>query len=276
MPILRRAKPTSFHWSQSQNLFVPNRADCLAVYSEVIHSFLTADRGAMATLEQIYVNLISGCVTASLSLGLFGLAIRFGFNNQIAPRSWSRPQAILKNVLEAPFAFRWISWSIKLSYPDLMAGIPGTGTRSKGFAGPPLKVNLDGIIMLKYHVLLLKISLLATLLCVLVVLPLNMTADCDVSVLGSGTCDLTDGLTDFESTTIANIPPLRYNSSSTKSDDITHVQKFWVENTTSRYLGIALVALIIYWYTCREFASSLLPDKSIFIYLCVFHASNCY
>jgi hypothetical protein len=206
----------------------------------------------MATLQQIYVNLLTGCVTGSFSLGLFGLAIRFGFNNQVAPRSWSRPPEILKNVLTAPFAFKWISWSMKMSYPDLMAGIPGTGTRSKGLAGPPLKVNLDGIIMLKYHVLLLKISLLATLLCLLVVLPLTTTAECDVDVLGSGTCDLTDGLTDFESTTIANIPPLRYNSSTTKSDDVTHVRQFWVGNTTLRYLGIAVVALIIYWYTCRE------------------------
>ena len=222
----------------------------------------------MATLQQIYANLISGCFTASFSFGLFGLAIRYGFNNQVAPRSWSRPPEILKNVLNAPFAFNWISWSRKLSYPDLMAGIPGTGTRNKGLAGPPLRVNLDGIIMLKYHVLLLKISVLATILCLLIVLPLNLTADCDVNVLGSGTCDLTDGLTDFESTTIANIPPLRYNSSNTDSDDVTHVQKVWVDNTTARYLGIALVALVIYWYTCREYCF-MCPVSNLFTASCI-------
>lgn len=208
----------------------------------------------MATLQQIYVNLIAGCVIGTSSFGLFGLALRFGYNNQLAPRSWSRPKAILKNVIKPPYAFQWISWSMKLDYPDLMTGIPGTGTRSDGWVGPKLKVNLDGIIMLKYHVLLLKISVLASFLCLLVILPITTTADCDVELLGEGTCAQTNDLTDFEITTIAHIPPLRYNGTSSKGqEELSHLKKFWVGNISSRYVGIAVVALIIYWYTCREY-----------------------
>ncbi len=200
----------------------------------------------------------------TFSFGLFGLAVRFGYNNQIAPRSWSRPQAILKNVLKVPYAFQWLSWSMKMSYPDLMGGIPGTGTRSDGWTGPKLKVNLDGIIMLKYHVLLLKVALLASLLCLIVVLPITTTAECDPILLGTGTCMTTDQLTDFEVTTIAHIPPLRYNGTNASArENFSNVKKFWVGDISSRYFGIALVALIIYWYTCREYCDSFDCDQSI-------------
>jgi hypothetical protein len=211
----------------------------------------------MATLQQIYVNLISGAFIAVTSFGLFGLVIRKGYTNQVAPRSWSRPKAILTNVLKKTYAFSWISWSWRQTYPDLMAGVPGTGTRSDGWAGPMLKVNLDGIIMLKYHKMLLKISVLATVLCLLVVLPINITAKCDPVIFGLGTCQTTHNLTDFETTTIAHIPANIFNGSDVREGDddgiVEDFNQHWVTDTSGRYLGIALVSWIIYWYICRKY-----------------------
>ncbi len=83
----------------------------------------------------------------------------------------------------------------KLTYPDLMDGIPGTGTRKDGWSGPMLKCNLDGIIMLKFHTMMLKISILASILCMLKVLPLNYTAKCYTGLLGTGTCEPLKNLT---------------------------------------------------------------------------------
>jgi hypothetical protein len=212
----------------------------------------------MATLQQIYVNLLVGSALGSASLGLFGLALRYGYNSQLAPRSWSRPRAILKNALKAPYAFSWMCWSMKLSYPDLMLGIPGTGTREDGWAGPALKVNLDGIIMIKYHVLLLKVAFLATILCSVIILPVNITAKCDVELLGEDTCAPIDkNLTDFEVTTIAHLPPLRYNG--TAAGDSAQLLDFWYAHLSPRYYAIAFVALVIYRYICRK--STRLPDS---------------
>jgi len=207
----------------------------------------------MATFRQLYVNFFTGVGVATLSLFLFGLALRFGYHAEIAPRSWSRPRGILKNVLKAPFGITWMFWSWKQTYPNLMAGIPGTGTRQGGWAGPLLKVDLDGIIMIKYHVLLSKVALVATILCLVVILPVNMTAKCDVELLGIGTCEhILHNLTDFERTTIANIPPLEYNGTHAAFGSRPFLNEFWVRNISSRYFVIALVAWVIYWYICRE------------------------
>lgn len=84
----------------------------------------------MATFRQVFANLFLGSIVGLLSFIAFGLALRFGFNNQLAPRSWSRPKAILKNVLKPFYAFSWIPWAWRLTYPDLLEGIPGTGTRN--------------------------------------------------------------------------------------------------------------------------------------------------
>jgi hypothetical protein len=206
----------------------------------------------MATLQQIWVTLLVGGAVGSTSLGLFGLALRYGYNKQLAPRSSSRPKAVLKNVLKAPYAFSWMCWSLKLSYPDLMLGVPGTGTRQDGWAGPTLKVNLDGIIMIKFHVLLLKVSLLATVLCLAIILPVNLTANCDVELVGLETCaPIVHNLTDFETTTIAHIPPLRFNG--TEVGDSSNLSQFWYASLSPRYFTIALVALVIYRYICRKF-----------------------
>jgi hypothetical protein len=47
--------------------------------------------------------------------------------------------------------FGWIPWTLSLSYDQLLNGVPGTGTRKGGMEGSLLKVNLDGIILLRFH-----------------------------------------------------------------------------------------------------------------------------
>jgi hypothetical protein len=47
--------------------------------------------------------------------------------------------------------FGWIPWVMSLSYEQMLKGVPGTGTRKNGLAGSMLKVNLDGIVLLRFH-----------------------------------------------------------------------------------------------------------------------------
>jgi len=47
--------------------------------------------------------------------------------------------------------FGWIPWTMSLSYEQMLKGIPGTGTRKNGMEGSMLKVNLDGIVLLRFH-----------------------------------------------------------------------------------------------------------------------------
>lgn len=47
--------------------------------------------------------------------------------------------------------FGWIPWTLSLSYDTLWKGVPGTGTRNDGMEGSLLKVNMDGIILLRFH-----------------------------------------------------------------------------------------------------------------------------
>ena len=45
----------------------------------------------------------------------------------------------------------WIPWTLHLSYDRMLRGIPGTGTRNGGMSGQLLAVNLDAIILFKFH-----------------------------------------------------------------------------------------------------------------------------
>ena len=45
----------------------------------------------------------------------------------------------------------WIPWTLRLSYDRMLRGIPGTGTRDGGMGGKLLGVNLDAIVLFRYH-----------------------------------------------------------------------------------------------------------------------------
>ena len=113
----------------------------------------------MSTLSQILGNATMGSVVTTFSFCMFGLAVRLGWNSNLTPRAWSRPKAVIKNCLQGPFyGISWISWAMRQQYSDLLAGIPGTGTRKDGWSGPTLKTNLDAVIQLRFHMMQLKVS----------------------------------------------------------------------------------------------------------------------
>jgi hypothetical protein len=142
-----------------------------------------------------------------LALLGFSLAVRYGYNGQLAPRTWARPRKVLQNVLKhRPYGLSWIPWTLRLTYIEMIQGIPGTGTRKNGKEGSLLKCNLDGIIILKFHTLLLKVALFATIVCCSIILPLNMTAACESEVSGALTCENVTNLDSYSKTTLAHIP----------------------------------------------------------------------
>ena len=87
----------------------------------------------------------------------FGIAVGLECNKNLTPRAWARPIKVIKNCLNKPYCLSWISWAMSLRYIDLLSGIPGTGTREEGRSGPTLRTNLDGIVLLRYHVLQFKV-----------------------------------------------------------------------------------------------------------------------
>jgi len=158
-----------------------------------------------------------GIFSLVASMVFFALAIHFEWIDDLVPRIANRPKAIVRNVIQSSlsekyknkiymYPFAWILWSYHLTYKQCIAGIPGTGTRKEGREGPLLKLNIDGIILLKFHTLMFKIGVLVAILCLVIILPINATASCDVDVFGVGTCKLAKGTTNFERTTIAHIP----------------------------------------------------------------------
>jgi len=119
----------------------------------------------------------------------------------------------------------WIPWTLRMTYSDLLAGIPGTGTRKGGLAGPLLRCNLDAIVLLRFHALGLKLSTLATFLCTLVLLPMYWTSDCYDNVpTGGDNWRVACGgdvynLTNYERTTLANVPSTAVNEDGSTVED---------------------------------------------------------
>ena len=127
------------------------------------------------------IGLTFGVASCFMGVALIGFssAVQFQANGLLAPRTYARPKSVIKNVLKRPFSIRWISWALNLTYLQMLQGIDGTGTRSNGWSGSKLEANLDMVILLRYHSLCLKVSIFATILCLLIVLPINYTAPCD-------------------------------------------------------------------------------------------------
>ena len=173
-----------------------------------------------ATFEEAasYLDFTLGAIVTGSSLLLFGVFVRWGWGDELAPRIANRPKKVLTNAMgyhlpnwmkhPAWYPIIWIGWAYRLTYKECLRGIPGTGTRKDGSEGPLLKTNLDAIIFLRYVTLLSKVAVLVALLCSLVILPVNLTADCSIDTFGNGTCFVVDNpnRTFFWRTTIANIP----------------------------------------------------------------------
>ena len=141
--------------------------------------------------------------------------------------------------------------------------LEGTGTRDNGWSGLKLRCNLDGIIIIKFVNLCLKVAVFATILCLGIVLPVNFTAQCvDNDSVSTSDRNSTDGLcsnitelTTFEKTTFANIPQLAYGDNSTwYSPDI--FKNAFSDSTstgiTMRMLATMMACFAIYTYTCGK------------------------
>ncbi len=171
----------------------------------------------MAQLNQIIWSNITWGACGIFFMCLFGIAIKFEWNSQLTPKAWNRPRNVLKNVLKQHsilgcwnlYPVTWFLWASRLTYPAGMEGIPGTGTRDDGWTGPTLKMNLDGVILLKFHRMLFKIGVLATLLSCGVLLPTYTSSVCDPDIVTEHECRRLASLTDFENLTIAHVPEVR-------------------------------------------------------------------
>jgi hypothetical protein len=163
---------------------------------------------------------------------------------------------IIKNQIKKPYGLTWIPWALKLSYSEMLEGIEGTGTRNNGWSGTKLRCNLDGIILIKFVNLCLKVSVLATILCIGLVLPVNFTANCVSEAyedIDEFVCENITQLTTFEKTTMANIPQLIYNDNSTwYSPDLFKDAFGDSTGITMRMLTTMLVCFAIYAYACGK------------------------
>jgi len=223
---------------------------------------------------------MAGCITASLSLLGVSCAIGCGGHRLLAPRTMARPDRVLKNVLKRPYGIRWIPWALGLSYKDLLEGIPGTGTRRDGWSGTTLRTTLDGVVMIKFHTLCLRVAVFATLLCLGVILPINLTAPCDPQVVGPQVCHNLTSLEDFEKTTLANIPAMDFSegtetaqhASSVGQVDFDYVVQSLKDyfstapGVTSRLFGVVIVAWCIYIYACGMCLRWMIPSCRLFLF----------
>jgi len=235
------------------------------------------------TLEGIGFNALGGSVVLLCSFLFFGLAVR-NRNTNIAPRCAARnPNVIFNpdsklpsedqvngdnNVISSQLSkeeiqykgsayFGWIPWCLNLSYDAMIKGIPGTGTRNGGMGGHLLKVNLDAIILIRFHEMCLKITCLATVLCLFLILPLNITARCYYD-MDLDECSVTAGnrkLTNFERTTAYNIQPIR--------DDKNRFVNASFSSGLGRLYAIVIVSWILVFYALKLISREWVENLSL-------------
>jgi Late exocytosis, associated with Golgi transport len=174
----------------------------------------------MATLSAIAFNLVGSLVVFCISMVLFGCAVK-SQNKFIAARCEARPPSVIYN----PSPYRdpsqnrgnptlgWIPWTMGLTYETMLRGVPGTGTRNDGLSGALLKVNLDGIVLLRFHHLCLRVCSLACFLYLVVVLPVYATAQCsriggDYGTLNCQGENFNTTAYSYQRLTLANVPTL--------------------------------------------------------------------
>lgn len=175
-------------------------------------------------------------------------------SNFVAARCVGRPKTVIYNPKPSnPCQDRgnvfwgWVPWVMKLTYATMLNGVPGTGTRDYGLSGLMLKVNLDGIVLIRFHHLCFRVSCLAAILYVLIVLPVYQTAQC--SVVG-GDLDLPkciqQNFTAYQRLTIENVA---YDLLE-EDESITDFYRFFTGKFLARLYTVVVVSWIISGYTC--------------------------
>ncbi|CAJ1945572.1 unnamed protein product [Cylindrotheca closterium] len=210
----------------------------------------------MATLAAIGITAGGGLGILTITLGCFTAAV-INRNIFVAGRCVARPKDVIYNPNpKHPSQDRgytplgWMIWAMSLSYDTLLNGVPGTGTRDGGLKGHLLKVNLDYIVILRYHHLGMKVCALASVLYLAVIMPLYSTARCSSlrGDLDTPEC-INTTLTDYQQLTLANIPELDpYEDEDSILMALVNVAKR--TNMGRLYTAVACT-WIITWYTMK-------------------------
>ena len=215
----------------------------------------------MANLVAIGFTVAAGATVFTISMVSFGLAVK-NQSTFIAARCTARPKNVIYNPKPSVKCqdrgnpmWGWIPWVMKLSYATMLSGVPGTGTRDGGLSGLMLKVNLDGIVLMRFHHLCLRVCSLAAFLYLIVALPIYKTAQC--SRIGgdynSPTC-IEQNITDYQRLTLANIPPLQANN--TEHETFGEVILGFFEpvygGTLARLYAIVFITWVIHVYALTE------------------------
>lgn len=115
-----------------------------------------------------------------------------------------------------------------------------------------LNVNMDGIVLLRFQALCLRISALITALCLFAILPMNLTARCYYEEYEGAPMACFNyaqtNLTNYEVTTMANIPDL-FNVTSPLLDSVFSIERI---NSLGRFYGIVLCTWIVYYVACKR------------------------
>jgi len=230
----------------------------------------------MATLSAMGFNLVGSMSVFCVSIVLFGTAVKRQ-NKFIAARCAARPPTVIYN--PSPYrdpcqnrgnpTFGWIPWTMGLTYETMLRGVPGTGTRNDGLSGALLKVNLDGIILLRFHHLCLRVCLRACILYLLVILPIYATTQCrrfGETKDDDSACLQEDFFTDeysYDRLTLANIPVLISSRYDGLGDVIS--SSFLPEHggLLARLYAVVFVTWAVTYYVLRELRAEWGEGESI-------------
>ena len=207
----------------------------------------------MATLTAIGFTAAAGICGFAVSMASFGVAksIQSEF---IAARCVGRPRTVIYNSNPSHACqdrgnmfWGWVPWVMKLTYANMLGGVPGTGTRDGGLSGLMLKVNLDGIVLIRFHHLCFRVSSLAVLLYILIVLPVFKTAQCSIV---SGDFDsprcLEQNFTGYQRFTIENVADNIFE----EELNATGYHRLFTGYFLARLYTVVFVSWIITCYTC--------------------------
>lgn len=215
----------------------------------------------MSSLAAISFTLVGGIIVFSGTIFGFGVAMKTR-STFIAARCEARPRNVIFNPNpKHPCQYRgnptlgWIFWVMRLTYETMLRGVPGTGTRDGGLSGSLLKVNLDGIVLLRFHHLCLRVCSLAMILYLLVILPSYATARC--SRIGgdyySENCTRpVYNLTDYERLTLANIPTLEVEREATAKGVFRSFFDPVHNGNLARLYATVFVSWIVTWYAMHQ------------------------
>lgn len=207
---------------------------------------------------------MGSAIVFTLSMLAFGCAVK-NQNTYVAARCVARPPEVIYNSDPHKHpcqnrgnpVFGWIPWVMGLTYESMLRGVPGTGTRSQGLSGVLLKVNLDGVVLLRFHHLCLRVCSLACFLYLLVVLPVYTTAQCsriggDYGTLNCEGENFNTTEYNYQRLTLANIPTLEFPSPEGFGDMILNFFLPEHSGLLARLYAVVLVTWIVTYYVLSE------------------------